>query len=244
MAYSPPNSFTGGNTLTAAALDGNQDALRVYLHEGVVVGDLQQAKWIQTRHLQPPTFEPFTGTQHGISGHQAGQSIDGESVRLSFCTSYLTGNGLVNAEPAQWVRVPNTAFQIQARRPFKGLFHWQLELEHGPDNVPFTSGKNYAINERLNYVAPYIGNPSGVDKTAAQPGQNHPGLSGQYWDASPQAGALLPYTGAAAYGQRDGCVMLSSTASSLTLTAGLCHYSQIDRVAVVNWSIALELYYV
>tara|TARA_Y100001972_G_C7620555_1_gene311187 strand:- start:141 stop:869 length:729 start_codon:yes stop_codon:yes gene_type:complete len=242
MAYAPPNTFSASTVLTAAALDGNQDALRVYLHEGINSADFQTAKWIETRHLQPPTFEPFTGTQHGISGHQAGQSVEATGIRLSFCTSYLTGNGLVGAEPLRWVRVPNTAISVQTRRAYRGLFHWTMELEHGPDNVPYTSGHNYVINERLNYIAPYVGNPSLVDKTAAQPGQNHQGTSGTYWDVSPAAGAVLPYTGAAGYGQRDGCVKLSGPVG--TLTAGLCHYSQIDRVAVVNWSIALELYYV
>ena len=199
MAYAPPNTFSASTVLTAAALDGNQDALRVYLHEGINSADFQTAKWIETRHLQPPTFEPFTGTQHGISGHQAGQSVEATGIRLSFCTSYLTGNGLVGAEPLRWVRVPNTAISVQTRRAYRGLFHWTMELEHGPDNVPYTSGHTYVINDR-------------------------------------------PYTGAAGYGQRDGCVKLSGPVG--TLTAGLCHYSQIDRVAVVNWSIALELYYV
>jgi hypothetical protein len=245
MAYTPPNTFTTATALTAADVEGNAEELRAYLHEDVAVGDFEASQWIQTRHIQPPLYQPYTGTQHGVSGHLAGQNSTGLGVRLSFCTSYLTGNGIVGAEPSEWMRIPNTTFQIDIHRPYKGFMHWWMELEHGPDNVPYVADHNYQINERLNWIAPFIGTPGLVDKTAAQEGQNHQGPvgGGGYWATTQPIGARWPYTGAAGYGQRDGCVKLEGS-SIQTLTAGLCYYGQIDRVGIVNWGIALEVYYI
>jgi hypothetical protein len=243
MAYTPPNTFSAGTVLTAADLEGNAEALRLYLHEGVVAGDFEASQWIETRHIQPPVYEPYTGTQHGVSGHVAGQQADGVGVRLTFATSYLSGLGRQGVEPTRWPRVPNTSFTLDMRRPFRALFHWWCEIEHGPDNVPAVSGENYAIADRLCYFAPYVGNPSLVDKTAAQEGQNHQGNAGVYWQTAYPVGAKMAYTGGAAYGQRDGCVAIDGT-SVQRLNVGLCYYSQIDRVALVNWSIALEAYYI
>lgn len=242
MAYTPPNTFVAGTTLTSADLYGNQDELRAYLHEGIVTADFEASQWIETRHIQPPIFEPFTGTQHGVSGHIAAQQAEGVGVRLTFCTSYLTGGGRDGVLP-EWVRIPNTMFSLQMRRGYRGLFHWWAELEHGPDDATFVSGENYAIKDRLCYVAPYIGTPALVDITAAQEGQNHQGDGTNFWNGSTPIGASLPYPVGAGYGQRSGCVALDSSSPG-TLRVGLCHYSQIDRVAVVNWGIALEAYYV
>ena len=73
MSFTPPTTFADGTVLTSANLEGNFEALRVYLHGGIVAGDVEAAKWIDTRHVQPPLFEPFSGLQHGVSGHQGGQ---------------------------------------------------------------------------------------------------------------------------------------------------------------------------
>jgi len=35
MAYNAPNTIPAGNPLQASAIKGNDDALKVYLHEGV-----------------------------------------------------------------------------------------------------------------------------------------------------------------------------------------------------------------
>lgn len=243
MAYTKPNTFSASTVLTAADVEGNTEELRAYLHEGVVVGDFESSTWIQTRHIQPPTFEPYSGTQHGVSGHIAGQSGGGLGVRLSFCTSYLTGNGKANAEPADWVAIPNTTFSLRMHRPYRGFFHWWMELEHGPDNVPYVAGQNYNTNDRLNYIAPYLGNTGFADQTAAQEGQNHQGPGGTWWNTASPVGARYPYTVAAGYGQRDGVMRIESNSVG-TVTAGLCYYGQIDRVGIVNWGIALEAWYI
>ena len=49
MSYTPPNTFAAGTTLTAADVQGNTDALRVYLHEGIVGADLLAGQFIDGR---------------------------------------------------------------------------------------------------------------------------------------------------------------------------------------------------
>jgi hypothetical protein len=93
MAYTPPNTFAPGTTLTAANLEGNSEALRVYLHGAIPSGDVENTRWIDTRHIQPPLVEAYSGLQHGVSGHQGGQWSGGSIARLTFVTKYLTGQG-------------------------------------------------------------------------------------------------------------------------------------------------------
>ena len=45
MAFAPPTTFVDGTVLTAAALEGNEEALRVYLHRGIIAGDLTPDFW-------------------------------------------------------------------------------------------------------------------------------------------------------------------------------------------------------
>lgn len=242
MAYTKPKTLTPGSVLTSADITDNQKALRLYLHEEILTSDFEASDWIQTRHIQPPVYDPYTGDQHGVSGHIAGQAAEGVGVRLTFCTSFLTGGGRAGALP-EWVRIPNTSFTLDMRRGYRGLFHYWIELEHGPDNVPFVTGENYDVKDRLCYVAPYVGNPSLVDTTAAQEGQNHQGDPAGLWLTAPPYGARLPYTIGAGYGARDGCVAFESSGTG-RVTVGLAHYSQIDRVAVVNWGVSLEAWYI
>lgn len=237
MAYTPPNSFTASTTLTSSALQGNFDALKVYLHEGVVAGDLEAAQFADTRHVQPPTYEPFTGDQHGVTGHQGGQWGGGSLARLTFMTKYLTGNGLVGASPERWLGVPNTSFRVDIRRAAKVLFHWYVEVEAGPDDSPHTAGYNYDLVDRLAYICPYVGNVSLRSNYRVQEFQNNV----DYFSPAVPYGASRCYTVSGSYGQRDGTLIFDQPLS--TLTVGLCSYSQIDRCAVVNWGIALEAFY-
>ena len=43
MGYTPPNTFLTNTVIDSAAVQGNSDALRVYLHDGVVVGEIDAA---------------------------------------------------------------------------------------------------------------------------------------------------------------------------------------------------------
>lgn len=240
MAYTPPVVFTANTALTAADLKSSNDDLRVYLHKGIVQADLEATQWVETRHIQPPVVEPYSGIQHGVTGHQGGYGAAQEGVRLSFVTNYLTGGGLLDNRGKEWHEIPNTAFKVQVRRAAKLLFHWHVEMEAGPDNVPFTTGRNIIDADRLTYVSPYFGkfNPDNVERRLSQEIQNHQ----EGWAGAYPIGATRTYPVCGAYGQRHGVYAVDSVALGETIV-GLAGYSQVDRTAIVNWNVAIEVFY-
>ena len=64
--------------------------------------------------------------------------------------------------------------------------------------------------------------------------QNHKGFQ-----ENPPAGSDEPYV-MQGYGNMSG-VKIYGTTSKLTI--GLAHVSTIDRSAIINWGVALEVYY-
>jgi hypothetical protein len=235
MSFSPPNTFSDGTVCTSAALEGNYQALRVYLHGGIVSGDVEAAQWIDTRHIQPPSYEPYSAVQHGVSGHQGGNNSG--LVRLTFCTKYLSGQG--RADSQAFHPIPGTAITIDARRSCTAVFHYWYELECGPDES--TAGGQEAKVVRQVWVAPYV-NQVATAYTAyrghAQEGLN---LQGAGWKSTSPIGGDEPYTVGGAYQSRDGVLVHSAINGRSTF--GLASHSQIDRVAVVNWGVAIETFY-
>ncbi len=237
MAFTPPTTFADGTVLTSANLEGNYQALRVYLHNGIVTGDIQNTQWIQTRHIQPPRQDPFTGVQHGVSGHQGGQWAGGTNIRLTFATKYTTGGGKPASTAFQ--RLPQTSFQIECRQPNSiVLYHYWYEAEIGPDQS--TDAGQAAVTDRLVWIGPHVGKVSLITDALAslQEAQNFQ----DSWQATYPIGAIrsMPYTGG--YASRDGTLTDFKTGVG-TYTYGLVYHSQVDRVAVVNWGVSIEVYY-
>lgn len=232
MAYTPPNTFVTGTTLTAADLQGNLDALRVYLHEDVVGADLLASPFIDRRHVQPPKWDPIRGLQHGVTGWQGGQWSGGSSVRVSFTTSAITGRRYTGAR--QWQQMPGTGLTLDVRAPATILFHYFLEVQAGPDD----GTRGPATDDRYSFHAPYVGNVGLVISSAAQETvNNYDGFEG---GATPK-GADRPYS-YLGYGQHDG-VYLDTVSGPTRYTVGLATLSTIDRTAVLNWGIAVEVTY-
>jgi hypothetical protein len=238
MAYTKPNTFADGTTLLSSEVQGNVDALRVYLHNNVVQADLLNSQWVDTRHIQPPRYSAVEGLQHGVTGYQGGQ-WSGSLVRLTFATSYLTGAGR-DSSAGDWRRVPGTSFRLDIRRDAKVLFHWQIEVEAGPDDIPQVSGRTPSIASRHAFFAPYYGvlGAGGRNNYDAQEVTNN---QDGFRSTSPY-GPDEPYTVCNGYGQRSG-VLLKELSAGVQSDIGLCAWSQIDRSAVINWSVALEVWY-
>ena len=218
MAYVKPNTFSDGTTLLAAEVQGNVDALRIYLHEGIVQADLLNSQWVDTRHVQPPRFDPLTGLQHGVTGQQGGQ-WSGALVRLQFSTSYVTGNGFASSA-GDWRRLPNTTFDI---------------------DVPAVSGRTPAIGDRYSYVCPYVGTMDLAGRNNYDPQEIRNNANG--FRSGTPFGPDRPYSTCNGYGRRTGVKAKTLTAGADVTPIGLCTWSQIDRSAVINWSIALEVWY-
>jgi hypothetical protein len=233
MAYTPPNTFTTATPLDAADVQGNLDALRVYLHEQVVGADLRAVQFVDGRHVQAPEWDPIRGLQHGVSGWQGSQWSGGAAVRVSFTTSAITGRRYTGAE--QWVQQPGTGLTIDIRAPATILFHYWWEVEAGPDD----GSRGPGTSDRYSYTAPYVGNVGLVIASASQEVVNN--TNGWENGATTAKGADSPYT-YIGYGQHDG-VHLDTTTGPQRYTVGLCSLSTIDRSAVLNWGVSIEVTY-
>lgn len=238
MSYTPPNVFADGTPLLAADVKENDDALRVYLHEGVVAGDLLNTAWVQTRHVQAPVIDAFSGVQHGVTGFQGSQWDGGALVRCQFGSAFLTGKRYGATVEDNWEVVPQTAFTLDLRRTATVIFHWWMESMNGPDNGPRSLGAD-AYMWVTEYTAGGLlagtGVKSVVPTYAEEVVNNHLG-----WTANnPPAGPETPYS-ILGYGNMSGVKVFSGTNK---LAVGLAHLSTIDRSAIINWGIALEVYY-
>ena len=237
MSYSPPTVFADGTILTGAALEGNNEALRVYLHRGIATGDLAATKWIDSRHVQPPEFEPYSGVQHGVSGHQGGQWAGGTNVRMTFATKYLSGQGRPSSSAVHGI--PNTGFTLQIRRAAKILYHYWWDLENGPDES--TASYQVARDERLVWIMPYFGSIQNAVQgysSRAQETRNHSLLMSDTYPI----GLSQTLVGAGGYGSKQGTLALDYAGSG-TATFGLAAHSATDRCGIVEWGVSIEAFY-
>lgn len=237
MSFTPPTTFADGTVCTSADLEGNYQALRVYLHKGIVPGDVDAGQWIDTRHIQPPSVEPYSGVQHGVSGHQGGN--DSGMVRLTFATKYLSGGG--RSSSTSFHAIPGTAITVDARRACTMVFHYWWEVEAGPDES--TGGGQETDTDRQVWIAPYVNKPATAYSSYRGHSQECVNVQDSFfmWANPANYGAIKPYTLAGAYQSRDG--VLVHSAPNGVVTFGLAAHSQIDRVAVVNWGVAIESFY-
>ena len=234
MSYSPPTTFVDGTTLTSSSLEGIFEALRVYLHSGIITGDIEAAQWIDTRHIQPPKYEPFTQVQHGVTGQQGGS--DSGMIRLTFCTKYRSGQGRTSSNTFH--EIPQTAIEIDARRACSMLFHYWYEVEVGPDVSPVAGA---LTSPRYNWIAPYIGSTDAPQLAHAQEVISNHDLPTS-WKTGTQIGALRLYTLQGAYGSRDG-TLLHTVSGPARTRLGLAAHSQVGRAGVVNWGVSIETFY-
>lgn len=237
MSYTPPNVFANGTEFTATAVKGNDDALRIYLHEGVVAGDLVTgAAWVQTRHVQAPILDPFTGVQHGVTGIQGSQWDGGALVRCQFGSAFLTGKRYGNVNDSSFEVVPQTTFGIDLRRQATVVFHWWMESLNGPDDGPRSLGANAYM-----WVTEYTtSDGTGIGtKNVAQP-YSEEAMNNQTFQANnPPGGPNVPFS-VRGYGNMSGVKVFIATDK---LAVGLAHLSTIDRSAIINWGVSLEVYY-
>lgn len=239
MAYSPPNTFADGTVVTAADLEGNADALRVYLHTGIVAGDFENTQWIETRHVQPPEYLPFQGVQHGVTGHQGGQWAGGTNIRLQFATKYLSGNGHTDSQSIH--PFPQTAITIDIRQDAFCLFHYWFELENGKDFSD--AGYQVSAAERRVYIIPYTGeyDPANVLNYRARC-QEQRNMAVDFATTYPY-GLQRPFVLGAGYGAKQGTFALDRQTQAPT-TFGLAVHSLSDRCGLVNWGVAVEAFYI
>jgi len=237
MPYVQPNAYIDGQTFSASDTKGNDDALKVYLHEGVVQADLRGTKWVDTQHIQAPIYEPIAGVQHGVSGVQGSQWSGGSLVRCQFVTALMTGKRY-GASTETWDVIPQTCFSVGLRQISTVVMHWWMESNNGPDNGGRTAGAGaYMWVSEYNASGALAGTGamSIVPQHAQAAVQNHQGWA----NINPPAGPSYPYT-LLGYGNMSGTKIYTQADN---LVVGLAGLSTIDRSALINWGIYLEAYY-
>ena len=245
MAYSPPNTFTDGLPLEAADLEGNDQALRVYLHEGVVDADLlSSTPWVETQHIQSPVVDPIRGLQHGVTGWQGSQWSGGFGVRAQFASVALTGNRS-DATTEAFEVLPQTAFTFELRHPALVIFHWWMETFNGPDdNVLSSDDASLYVGEYTEAQQFATGRvvPTAPTQSLVS-SNNREGWNLVSSGTLPErvAGPYNPYT-IGGLGNLSGTVM-RKVGSGGGYTVGLSHLTSIDPCCIINWSIHIEAYY-
>lgn len=237
MSFTPPVTFVDGTVLTSAALEGNAEALRVYLHQGISAGDFAATKWIETRHVQPPVQIIYRGLQHGVSGHQGGQWSGNDTVRLTFATKFLSGNGRPDSDAVH--HFPQTSFSLSIRRSAKILYHYWWDLENGKDNS--TAAYQAADHARQVFIMPWFGNISTAVPSYSNRAQETRNSDWALQSTSP-IGQQEPYTTRGGYGSRQGTMAIAYNGVG-TASFGLAIHSLTDRCGIVNWGVAVETFY-
>ena len=238
MAYTPPNSFTNNTPFVASAVKANDDALKIYLHEGIVGADLLNSAWVETRHVQAPVIDAFSGVQHGITGYQGAQWDGGTTVRAQFGSAFLTGKRYGANTTDNWEVVPQTCFSLDLRRQATVIFHWWMESVNGPDNGERTLG-NDAYMWVTEYTAGGLLAGTGIKSVIPTYSLEVVNSDRSFSSTYPPGGANFPYS-LLGYGNMSGVKVFTTTDR---LAVGLAHLSTIDRSAIINWGIALEVYY-
>lgn len=255
MAYSPPNSFSNGTALTASDLTGNDQALRVYLHEGVVDADLlSSTPWIETRHIQTPTFDPIVGVQHAVTGLQGSQWSGGFGVRAQFATTALTGNRKRGSSTELFEYLPQTSMTLDIRDSCIIIMHWWMETFNGPDS---------RVDEGAQlYVGEYAEQEQFASGRLVPATIQHAVCSANNEDATVPA-PLPPPSGWLDLGSSTIPVRIAGPARPYTLRGlgnmsgtnidrvsaggkyrvGLSFLTSIDPSCIINWCVNIEAYY-
>ena len=231
MPYSPPNTFT--TKLVASEFSGNSDALRVYLHEGIPTGDIAAADQFDTRHIVgPPLYDPTSGIQHGVTGHQGGLVSTSSLTRLTFTSQSINGG-----DGNYWAPIPLISLRIEVRRRSDVILNWWAECISGPDDRPFSGFT--AI--RTSWISFWSQQPDFTEKSRSS---LHPTNVHGFEAASPHEVAPdLPWE-LSGWNDAEGCAVLYKWADNALapITCGLSAFGQIRRVAVLNFGVTIESY--
>lgn len=237
MPYSKVSDFSADTRLVAGTFNDNADAARVYLHQGIVGGDLAASGWVDTRHLAGvPEQTLLSGVHHGMSGHAGGQNGAALLSRFTFITQATNG-----PRSAPWGRIPLCSVRLALRRPADVFFSYWLEAIAGPDDRSYAVG---AMGDgiRTTWVKHYVGD---VDY-AGSPGSQiiHNNVS-DFDNTSPyRTQPDKPYE-INGWGDVEGTrVTLKASDGYIgNHTIGLAAFSHLTRTAVLNWGFCVEAYY-
>jgi len=231
MPYSPPSTFT--TKLVTGEWNGNTDALRVYLHEGIPSSDIAGGDWADTRHIAgPPVIDLTTGIQHGVTGHQGGQNSAATLTRLTFATQALNGSG-----DGLWAPIPLTTLRIEVRRRSDVILSWWAETIAGPDDRPLPGG----VANRDTWISYWVGTPgfTQVSRSSVAPRSAFGFDNSIPYMVQPDA----PYE-FSGWNDSEGTVVVNRWSDNIVapVTVGLSAWGRVSRTAILNWGVTIESY--
>ena len=146
MAFSPPTTHADGDTLEAADVQGNLDAIRLYLSQ-VPSSAVLASPWVDTKHVVRGEYDPVTNQARMASGIYGGISVL-NGADFTYGTVYDT----LRLGTTVWEVMPGTGMTLEVRRPVSVMINWWMSAMSS-DN--FSAGAPGETQIRL-----YIGNKS------------------------------------------------------------------------------------
>jgi hypothetical protein len=222
-------------------MQANDDALRTYLHGGIVSGDLQSSPaWVDTRHISPPRYNPVSNVQHGVTGHLGGRVYEPGSW-FTMTGASFTRRGR-SEDNAIWSPIPNTAITFNLRGATTVIMHFHITAYVGCEDP--------SVDTRRVTIAPYYRTseqPFNDDRVYAAGGcpiRQNVGATGLSAFNGHGSGPAAPYN-IAGYGQRTGHhrIAIAAPGASGEVHVGLAHWSVTHVALVTSWSVCIEAYY-
>lgn len=102
MAYTAPHSFAAGAIIDGSNIQANIDKLRDYVNGGMATADIQNASWIETKHLMRGEFIGISNSYEMRSGLSMGNIGVNESSGI--------GGRLIGQEEGGNPAIPGSGF--------------------------------------------------------------------------------------------------------------------------------------
>lgn len=92
MAYSG-TTFVASTSVSSADLQGNLDGMRNYVDNGVLVADIDTTPWVEAKHLMRGSYQPIVNSHSFPSGLVCGRtSANGDLSFIPDGPTYREGN--------------------------------------------------------------------------------------------------------------------------------------------------------
>jgi hypothetical protein len=156
MAYSKPNNFVDNNELTADDINGNDEELKKYINQEVLIGDLGPLKF-STEEFKLGEYQPITNNYDFVSGPATGNFTDDQQSKRAYWTSTIKKGRLTDNTLPVWTSLYHTSPEIYLERPAhmlitfgantlsaenevaaNGFWDTTLKLAYRKDNGPLT----------------------------------------------------------------------------------------------------------
>lgn len=108
MAYVKTNTFVDGSTLDADDVNDNDEGLKLYLNQTIVVGDYSTQAF-GTEEIQLGDYQPITNEYRFVSGIATGNATDREQINRAYWTATIKKGRLTSNTLPVWTSLYHTS---------------------------------------------------------------------------------------------------------------------------------------